>query len=211
MNHQLIIFDFDGTLADTYPWLVNTFDEAAIKYRFKRLDRNNLDALRDQSARQLMRNHEIPFWKLPFIVRYMRSLMKRDIAGIALFPGIETALHDLANSGAILAIVTTNSRENVIKVLGPENAKLFRYIECASVFGKRAKLRRILNKSQIAPKAAILIGDEIRDAQAAKEAGIFFGAVSWGYNHIDSLVLHGAEKVFTHTEELSKKLMRRLG
>jgi hypothetical protein len=65
----------------------------------------------------------------------------------------------------------------------------------------------ILAKSQIAPEAAILIGDEIRDAQAAMAAGISFGAVTWGYNHIDSLILHGVKEIFTHAGELSRKLI----
>jgi phosphoglycolate phosphatase len=209
MHHgsQTHYFDFDGTLADTFPWFVNTINEAVDKYRFKRFDRNNTDALRGLDMKQIMLNHEIPFWKLPFIVRHMQSLMKRDIADIPLFPGVEHALHDLSEKGATLAIVTSNSHENVLKVLGPEIAERFSYFEGASLFGKKAKLHKILAKSQIAPEAAILIGDEIRDAQAAMAAGISFGAVTWGYNHIDSLILHGVKEIFTHAGELSRKLI----
>lgn len=203
MNRKLIIFDFDGTLADTFSYFLNAINEVADRYQFKRIDR---DTLHNPDVRQIMSHHEIPFWKLPFIVRDMQSLMKRDIADITLFPGIEHALHDLSERGATLAIVTSNSRENVLSVLGPESATLFSYIESASIFGKKKKLNKILASSQIAPKDAILIGDEIRDAQAAKEAGISFGAVTWGYNHIDSLILHGAQEIFTHVEELAKKL-----
>jgi phosphoglycolate phosphatase len=209
MDCRLIIFDFDGTLADTFSWFVNTFDEAADKYQFKRLDRSNVAALRGLDAKQIMVRHEISFWKLPFIVRHMRALMKRDIAGIRLFPGIEYALRDLSERGAILAIVTSNSRANVVEVLGSENAKRFSYFECASVFGKRTKLRRVLAASQIPPEAAILVGDEIRDAQAAKEAGISFGAVSWGYNHVEFLISHGAHEVFMHAADLARKLIPR--
>jgi phosphoglycolate phosphatase len=141
--------DFDGTLADTLPWFVNTFDEAADRYRFKRLDRSSIAALRGLDAKQMMVRHEIAFWKLPFIVRHMRALMKRDVAGIRLFPGIDHALRDLSERGAILAMVTSNSRANVLRILGPENAKRFSHFECASVFGKRAKLRKVLAASQI--------------------------------------------------------------
>lgn len=206
MNYKLIIFDFDGTLADTFSLFLNAINEAADRYRFKRIDWD-LDILRRLDVKQILSCHEIPFWKLPFVVRHMQSLMKRNIADITLFPGIDQALHALSENGATLAIVTSNSRENVLKVLGAQNAERFSYIECASVFGKKNKLRKILANSQIAPEDAILIGDEIRDAQAAKEAGIPFGAVSWGYNHIDALRLHGAQKIFIHTGELANTCM----
>jgi phosphoglycolate phosphatase len=128
MDHTLIIFDFDGTLADTFSWFVITIDEAARQFRFKQLDKNKLDAPRGQGARHILQHLDIPFWKLPFVVRHMRALMTRDISSITLFPGIKNALHELANHGATLAIVTTNSRNNVINVLGPETAQLFQYI-----------------------------------------------------------------------------------
>jgi phosphoglycolate phosphatase len=208
MKRRLIIFDFDGTLADTFSWFVRVFDEAADKYQFKRLDRTNLNALRGLDAGRIILHHQVPLWKLPLIIRYMRSLMKRDIADITLFPGIEYALRELSENGAILAIVTSNSRANVLQVLEPENAARFHYIECgAELFGKPTKLRRVLALSQTTLDAAILIGDEIRDAQAARKAGVSFGAVAWGYTHIDSLISHGTQEVFFSVGELHQKLM----
>ena len=202
MNYGLIIFDFDGVLADTFPWLLNTINAVADKYRFRRFDLRDMKELRSLDMKQIIARQEIPFWKFPFIVRHMRSLMKRDIAGISLFPGIEDALRALAESGAVLAIVTSNSRENVVKVLGPHLVHLFCYLECSSLFGKKAKIRHLLEKSQINVETAIYIGDELRDAQAARESGVGFGAVAWGYNDIDALALFGAQEIFMFPEEL---------
>ncbi|HXA46268.1 MAG TPA: HAD hydrolase-like protein, partial [Burkholderiaceae bacterium] len=142
-EQRLIIFDFDGTLADTFSWCIDIFDEVADKFRFKRLDKNNLNALRSLDARQLISQHNIPFWKLPSIGRAMHALMEQDSSSIALFPGIESAIHALADKGAVLAIVSSNSQANVERILGPENAKRFAYVECGvSLFGKRSRLRR---------------------------------------------------------------------
>ncbi|WP_235914568.1 HAD hydrolase-like protein [Rugamonas rivuli] len=51
MNRKLIIFDFDGTLADTLPVFVDVFDQAADKYGFKRMDRSRTQALRRRRPR----------------------------------------------------------------------------------------------------------------------------------------------------------------
>lgn len=207
MERKLIIFDFDGTLADTLPWFLNAIDQAAEKYRFKRLDRHNLPALRGLDARQMMALHQIPFWKLPAIARYMRGLMAQDIAGIALFGGVAGVLQALHARGAVLAIVSSNSRQNIEAVLGPQLAALFSHYQCgAALFGKLSKVRKVLAESGIARAQAIMVGDELRDAQVAREGGIAFGAVAWGYNHIDTMRAHGVEEVFLDVAAMGRAL-----
>jgi phosphoglycolate phosphatase len=207
MKRKLVIFDFDGTLADSFPWFVSVFDGVAVKYGFKRLDLNNVDALRGLDAREIMRRHQVPFWKVPSIAHHMHMLMKRDIGHIRVFPGISDALRELEDKGAILAVVTSNSHANVVRVLGPQNATRFSHFECgASLFGKAARLRNVLAAAKVSPDNAILIGDEIRDARAAAQASIAFGAVAWGFNRVDALISNGAREVFTNVEELVPKL-----
>jgi len=202
----LIIFDFDGTLADTLPWFAAAFNEVADKYRFRRLESGHQHALRGLDVRQIMARQRIAFWKLPLIARHMRARMARDIAGIALFPGIVAALRELAGRGVRLALVTSNSRANVQQVLGPDVAALF----CdgqygASVFGKLAKVRKVIANSGVAPEEVLMIGDEIRDAHAARDAGIAFGAVAWGYNHVEALIDQGSQEVFLKVGDLSRR------
>jgi phosphoglycolate phosphatase len=55
------------------------------------------------------------------------------------------------------------------------------------MFGKRARYRRVLRRSGIPAAQAISIGDEIRDADAARAAGVDFGAVAWGFTSAASL------------------------
>ena len=208
MERRLIIFDFDGTLADTFTWLIGISDQIADKHGFRRIERSHIDAMRSLDARQILAHQGISLRKLPFIARDIFALMEADIASIALFPGIEAILRALSERGARLAIVSSNSKPNVLRILGPELAARFDYIECGTpLFGKKYRLKRLLAHSKTPPHAAILIGDEVRDAQAAIATGIPFGAVAWGYSHIDSLKSHGAHEVFTHVDDLFRKLV----
>jgi phosphoglycolate phosphatase len=203
MRHKLIIFDFDGTLANTFPSFVHVFDEAADKYGFKRLDRAQHHALRGADARQIMAHHAIPLWKVPAIARFMRAGLAAEIGSIKLFDGIAQALRSLSAQGVVLTIVSSNSLANVRAVLGPELAALFSHLECgASLFGKLAKIRKVLAATGVAPQEAILIGDEIRDARAAADAGVDFGAVAWGFNHVEALAAQHPQRIFRHVDEL---------
>jgi phosphoglycolate phosphatase len=126
---------------------------------------------------------------------------------VAPFEGVDRMLGRLSDAGRALAVVTSNSEENVRRVLGAESAARIDYYECgASVFGKRARLRKALERSGVAAHEAIAIGDEIRDLEAARRAGIAFGAVAWGYTKLEALVAHAPAEVFATVDEIAGRL-----
>jgi phosphoglycolate phosphatase len=61
----------------------------------------------------------------------------------------------------------------------------------------------VLAATGIAPQHTMLIGDEIRDARAAADAGIDFGAVSWGFNHVNALIALEPRQVFRQVAEIA--------
>jgi phosphoglycolate phosphatase len=208
MKYKLVIFDFDGTLADTFSWILSISDEVADKYRVKRIERSELETFRTYDAGRMMKIHNVSIWKVPWIARYIHSLMAKDIDQIRLFAGIEGVLSSLAANGATLALVSSNSRNNVCRVLGEKNAALIKYFECGvSLFGKRPKFKKILHESGARPEEAICIGDEIRDYQAARKNNIPFGAVAWGYTNFEALAAKAPQEVFTHVGEIVEKII----
>jgi len=207
MRYRLAIFDFDGTLADSFSWFLGLANRLADEHRFRRIEEHEAEALRGHSARQMVAHLGVPAWKMPVIARQMRQHMARDISHISLFPGVDRVLAELARRGVRLAIVTSNSVENVRQVLGPESAALIHQYACGvSMFGKRPKLRAVVRSSGIPASEALCIGDEIRDLEAAHEEGIPFGAVAWGYTNPEALRAHGPEEMFETVEEILEKL-----
>lgn len=209
MRYKLIIFDFDGTLADSFSWYRRVINDVADKYRFRRIEENELETLRGYDARTMIANVGLPMWKLPLIQRHMRKRMTREIDQISLFPGIDQLLQRLNSEGVALAIVTSNSSANVHRILGPQNSALIQYYACdASLFGKRAKLRKVLRASGVHPNEAIFISDEIRDLHESQAEKIPFGSVSWGFNSIESLRRNYPDELFASINEILVKLTR---
>ncbi|HEY6554047.1 MAG TPA: HAD hydrolase-like protein [Vicinamibacteria bacterium] len=207
MRYRLAIFDFDGTLADSFSWFLGVMNRLADDHGFRRIEEHEIETLRGRTARQNFADFGVPAWKLPRVGRDFRRHMARDIALIALFPGGDRLLRGLAERGIRTAIVTSNSADNVRRVLGPENSALIQHYACGvSIFGKRAKLRGVLRDSGIAAAEAICIGDEIRDQEAARAEGIAFGAVSWGYTNPEALLAYEPEEMFSTVDEILQKL-----
>lgn len=207
-RYRLAIFDFDGTLADSFPWFLGIVNRLADDVGFRRIEEHEVDALRGLGARQVMAHLGMPVWKLPRVAQRMREHMARDIGHIRPFPGVGPLLQELAGRGVALSVVTSNSAENVQRVLGPETSALIGHYACGvSLFGKRSKLRGVLAGSGIAAAEAIAIGDEIRDLEAARAEGIAFGAVSWGYTHLQALRAHEPDEVFESVEEIAGRLV----
>jgi phosphoglycolate phosphatase len=207
VKRRLLIFDFDGTLADTFDLFIEVFDEAAELYRFDLFDRSKLEHLRTLDAAGVLKYHRVPFWKLPFIARTTRKIMARHIENIHLFPGMADVVARLHNSGFILALVTSNSKGNALKVLGPQLSRCLDHFECSiSMFEKRVALKRILKRTGFSALDAMLIGDELRDIYAANSINISFGAVGWGYTSIDTLTNAGADEYFESATDIISKL-----
>lgn len=188
MSYRLAIFDFDGTLADSFPFFLSVFNEIADQHGFRRIDLAQVERLRHYDTRDMMRHVGMPAWKLPLAAASFKTLMSQNAHRIPLFPEVDHALRELARGAVTLTIVSSNSEDNVRRVLGPDLAALISQYECGmSIFGKTARIRKVLQRAAVAPGAALYIGDQETDAQAARRAGVAFAAVHWGYAPIEAL------------------------
>lgn len=207
LPYKLVLFDLDGTLSDSFPWFLRIVNTAADKHGFRRIADHEIESVRGKGSREIVKFFQVPAWKLPIIARDMRRMKTEQLDGIPLFPGVDRLLQTLALKGVATAMVSSDSEENVRRALGPANARLISYYACgASIFGKAKKFRRVLTMSGIAAKHAIYVGDEIRDLEAARKAGIAFGAVSWGYALPQALAAHKPEEMFDSMDDMIARL-----
>jgi len=197
MTYKLAIFDFDGTLADTYPWVIKIFSHLAKEHQYETITEAQFEEFKSVGVRKIIKKYKFPIWKIPAIAKIVQKKMNEDIHEITLFDDIENVLNNLSKSGIQLALVSSNEFSNIKKVLGDEITSLFSFFECGvSMFSKQSKFKKIVKASGIQENQALCIGDEIRDLQAAHRANIPFGAVAWGYTNIETLITYHPQEVF---------------
>jgi phosphoglycolate phosphatase len=209
MRYRLAIFDSDGTLADTLPWMRSVFNELAAEHGFRKVEEHEYGQFRDLQGRALLKALDLPLWKMPRVLSSMRARMAQHTGDFTLFAGMRETLHALADGGMKLGVVSSNSQANVERVLGPETARLIAHYDCsASMFGKAAKIRAVVRQSGVSREQTIYIGDETRDAEAARKAGVAFGAAAWGQHSADALRAENPAEFFSSVPELAEKLCR---
>ncbi len=208
MPYSLVIFDLDGTLADSLPWFRRNVNDVADRFGFRRIADDDIALLRRAGTDDILKRLDVPLWKLPMIARHMRRLKSAHLADIPLFPGVNAMLRVLATGGLRLALVSSDNEANARAQLGAANAALFSDFACgASLFGKAQKFRGVLRRAGVAAAQAIAIGDEVRDIEAARTAGIACGAVTWGYAAPEALQAHRPDVTFERMEDIARHLL----
>ncbi|CAB3751548.1 HAD hydrolase-like protein [Paraburkholderia solisilvae] len=204
MTIKLAIFDFDGTLANTFTVFGESLNTLAVKHRFRQVTPEDEPQMRSMSAAEILRELRLPLWRVPAVLSDYRKMLHRRIGEVQPFAGTVAALEALLEHGVALAVATSNTADNVNAVLGPELVARFAALECGSaLFGKSHRLRHILRQTGTDAADAIYIGDELRDAEAAQRIGVAFGAVAWGYTHFDALLLTNPAMAFAVPADLS--------
>jgi len=184
MSKKTIIFDFDGTIANTLDAVVNIYNRIAPRFHCRIVQQEDRIKLQSQKPQAFLKSYGVSNFKLPFLLLRVRKELRSEIADIKLIKDIFKPLQDIKNAGFNLGIMTSNSKENVnifLEINGLIGVFDFIY-SGNNIFGKDKKIKRLLQEQKIQKDSAVYVGDETRDIEAAKKVGIPIVAVSWGFN-----------------------------
>lgn len=205
-DYRMVLFDFDGTLADSAPWFMRTLNEVAKDHGFRQVSDDELEMLRGKPNREIIRYLGVRFWQMPGIARDMRRRSAEAADGIPLFDGIPELLGALKRSGIRVALVSSNGEETCRRVLGPVAREINHFSCGVSIFGKAARFRSLLKISGMTANETMSVGDEGRDVEAASKVGMASAAVTWGYATEDALRACNPTLVVRSPRELAQHL-----
>jgi phosphoglycolate phosphatase len=204
---DLVIFDFDGTLADSTAWAIRAVRPLAERFKFKAVTEDEIAMLRGRSSREIIDYLGLPLWKVPLVAAHGKKMMAAEAHAIPLFAGTSDLLRGLSAAGLRLAIVSSNSEATIRSILGAELAGLVDHYGCgAAIFGKASKFKAVVKAARIPKDRVLCIGDETRDIEAAREAGLACGAVEWGYATRRALADHGPTMMFAAMDEIISRV-----
>ncbi|WP_017319422.1 HAD-IA family hydrolase [Mastigocladopsis repens] len=204
MTQKVIIFDFDGTIADTVDALVSIANRLAQEFGYIQITHEELALLRNLSSREIIKYSGISILKIPFLVKKVKAELKSKIKELKPISGIKEALIVLKNEGYRLGIITSNSQDNVTNFLKANDLdNLFDFIYSGvTIFGKTTIINNVLKQKQIKPQEVIYVGDETRDIEASKKANIKVIAVTWGFNSQEVLAKQNPDFLIHHPYDL---------
>lgn len=201
---KVVIFDFDGTIADTFDSVLKITHDLAIEYGYQPPTPEDVKRLRSLDSREIIKQSGIPFFRLPFLLKRLKAELRQEIQNLKPIPGMKEALIALYQQGHALGIVTSNSQENVgifLEAQGLSNLFAFVY-SGTTLFGKGRVIRHLIFQHDLNPQKIIYVGDETRDIEAAKRIPIQVVAVSWGFNTEEALAQQNPDFLIRDPQEL---------
>jgi HAD superfamily hydrolase (TIGR01549 family) len=204
MTNQVVIFDFDGTIADTLDAIVSITNRLALEFGYKPTTQAELTQLKNLNSKQIIKQSGISIFKLPFLIRKVKAELNKEIQRLRPISGIKQALITLKNQGNRLGILTSNSKENVVAFLETNGLQdLFDFIYSGkTIFGKSKVINNLLKQENINLEELIYVGDETRDIEAARKSHIKAIAVSWGFNSEEVLAEQNPDFLIHQPNEL---------
>jgi len=207
-TYKHIIFDFDGTLANSVPIFLKIYNELAAEKKFKPINAETIPQIRHLSYLKRAEYLGIPLYQIPFIIPVLYKKYKQNISSLQPYEGIFEFLTTLHQQGFTLDIVSSNSQENIIQFLENHNFTYFKNIFCSENFmGKDKVLKKLLKHTNYPIEQCLYVGDENRDIEACMKIKMDCAWVNWGYeDELQPQLRFYPKGHFKNQEELKKFL-----
>lgn len=200
----VLIFDFDGTIADTYHYIVRISNMLAPEFNYSLIRPDEVDELRGKTVKEVIRYLKVPILKIPALVARGKKEFLKDISQVQPAQGLSDVLHELKRCGIRMGILSSNTAVNIAQFLESHKlAEVFDFIHSTfMIWSKNISIRKILMTENLRADEVVYVGDEVRDILAARKAGVRCASVTWGYNSTVPLEAHEPDYLFSRPDEL---------
>ena len=212
---RAVLFDLDGTFADTAPDLAGAINVMRRERRMPDLPSSATRPVASLGARGLLNagfgigpeHADYRAMREEFLVLYERDICRRT----RLFPGTSDLLDAIEQRGLRWGIVTNKAERLARLLLGklgvsPRAACIIGGDSTPHLKPHPAPLLAACDVIGEAPSACIYVGDDRRDVEAAHAAGMKAAAVRWGYLNGSDPETWNADWLITNPQDLLRIL-----
>lgn len=206
---KILLFDFDGTIADSFIVVQEVFYEITGQERIN--DPAEVQRLRKMPMIKAVKELHIKPWQVPGMLIKGRAAMAKHINDIPIFPGMTQTIRKLHAEGYSMYVMSSNSAQNVQSFLKQHSLDTYftRVYGNIGLLHKAAAIRNVMRRNRFAPEECVYIGDEVRDVEGAKHAGVGIISVPWGYNDEMLLKQHEPDVIVKTPEEIELYLRKK--
>lgn len=203
-----ILFDFDGTIVNSLELSLRIVNDMADKYHYRRTTLEEIQRLKSLPLAERLRQVGLPLYKIPALKAESAALYKRSLASLKPAEGVWELLLTLKREGFLMSVLSSNTEDNIAAFLKKNGLELFEHIRSSNLFGKDKAIGRFMRQLGLQTDELLYVGDELRDIEACKKAGVRIVAVAWGYDPLPLLVSGNPDGIAKTPEELLRFVRR---
>lgn len=194
------IFDFDGTICESFDITVQIINEYLGKRGMKLI---TPEELRKEGIEAVIKHYKLNRFQILVFIYLGRRRLAKHIAELSAHKGLSGVIKKLSETNR-LGIVSSNSIKNINDFL--KNNKLDSYFEFVlsspTIFHKAKKIEEAIKKYNMNKSETFYIGDEVRDIKTAESINIKSISVTWGFAGKNLLKRNGAHVLVNDPKEL---------
>ncbi|MGM5485510.1 MAG: HAD-IA family hydrolase, partial [Nanobdellota archaeon] len=124
-----------------------------------------------------------PMFKIPMLIFEAQKIQLKSMSKMGVFRNMPKVVRELSDKYR-LGILSSNSKKVIERFIHKHNiSEDFEFIKgYVKLFGKTSALKSVIKDYGLKKEEVLYIGDEVRDIEATKKAGVDMGAVTWGLN-----------------------------
>lgn len=202
MTVRAVIFDFDGTIADSFDVLLEVI--ADLFEVEDGLDEERIESFRNMTTEEVLEELDISKFKALLYYRQGKRAFAERLDEVTLFEGMRDVLHEL-DASYTLGVLTNNDASTASSFLERSGvADVFDFVEDSGLLESKARaLRRLVDEHADGEgKRVVYVGDQVSDVKAAHEAGCEALSVSWGYNSPSFLAENNPDRLVDTPDEI---------
>jgi len=208
-----VVFDFDGTIANSRAVVISAYNQVAEKHRFNPMVEADIPVLSRLSIPERCRKMGVPLYKLPSVMVEVGRSYKNFVDSVVAFDGMLPVLQTLHRHGLTVGIISTNSAENIQRFLARNGMEpVVQRVHCSSnMFGKDKVISRYLKTYGLTPEQVLYVGDEERDVVASRKMKLRVLSVSWGFETLDVLTKAGPDFIAHQPADILQRVAQLKG